>query len=363
MTAALQFRESGVFFIAIEPKAGMRDRCRQVVQEELNKIINNGIDKDALIKIVRRKERKFLGLCESPSSLVYEWMQSFFATGSEREIFNRVDEFYNATDEKVQEYVKNNLDPLLMNELLVLPIPESQKERWLSNKKRSEEVDATILKNFVRTKPVEQPSFALTMREPDQIDFSFPKPDREIVLNNGLKVILRKSSHVPLLHFECLFKNASYLAKSKEGQLLDVAMNSLMERSIGATKEENVSFFELYGAGVAFDSQGARLSTVSVGYKPLLERLYHILTKPSFDKSLVEKVKAIFIDAYQRSKDVPTDLAFRLFLSMVYRNHPHGWTFDEMIDAVKNLSVSDLSALHKKYVSPNNMHILRYKYF
>lgn len=358
LTAALQFRESGVFFIALEPKAGQKDRCREVVKEELNKIINGGIDSDALVKIVRRKERKFLGLFESPSSLIYEWMQSFFATGDEHEIFNRVDEFYQTTEEKVQEYVKNHLDPLLMNELQVLPIPEEHKNRWIENKQRSEKMDALILEKFVRTQPVEPPAFAPKMSDPHQIDFLFPKPDRVVELENGLKVVLRRSVHVPLLHFECLFKNASYLSKAKEGQLLDVAMNSLIERSIGATKEENVDFFEMYGAGYAFDSQGARLSSVNVGYKPVLERLFHVLTKPSFDQKLVEKVKAIFVDAYNRSTDVPTEVAFRLFLSMIYRNHPYGWTFDEMIEGVENLSISNLYSLHKKYVSPHNMFIV-----
>jgi zinc protease len=348
-------RDAGIFYISVVPKEGCREKCRKAVQEELEKVIKNGVDDDALLKIIRQKERHFLGMFENTSELTYEWIQSFFATGDEFEVFKYLDQFYQVDEEMVQKFTKDHIDPMLINELNVLPLPKEKRGRWLENKKRSEEMDAKILQKFVRTLPLETPRFALTIPDPNPLQFAFPKPDKTITLKNGLKIILKKSKHVPMLQAMCQFKDSQFFSKSQEGQSLDVMMNSLMEGSENFSKKNNVDFFELYGAGYAFGANGAALSVANVGYKPVLERMFQVLTKPKFEKSALEKIKAIYVDSYQRCKDDPGKVATRLLMSMAYRNHPFGYTFDEVIDSVKKLTVNDLYALHKKYVSPDNM--------
>ena len=354
-TGVLQQQESGIFFIIVEPKEGQADRCKTIVQEELRKIIEHGIDEKALTKVVRQKERSFLSMMQNAQALTYQWMQSLFATDDEYALFRRLDEYYKVDQAAIRSYFKTYLDPFLINELNVLPLPEDKRELWTYNKAQSEQIDAAILQKFERTLPLEEPKFVMTMPEPNKLEFTFPKPDEIVTLENDLKVIFHKSTHVPIIQVSCRFKDASFLSSSKEGLLLELMMSMLMEGSVGFSKKENVDFFELYGAGYSFGSDGAQLSTVNVSYKPLLERLFHVLTKPEFTQKALDKLKAIYVDSLQRSKDSPQEVAIRLFKSMVYKNHPFGWNLDEAIEYIKQATLQDIKELHKEYVSSNNM--------
>jgi zinc protease len=324
----------------------------------LKKVIAKGVDNDALIKIIRRKEHEFINILQSSQSLTFGWIKSFFSTNDEFELFKRIDEFYKIKENMVQEFIKNYLDPFLMNELQVLPIPEDKKPLWVESKKLSEEMDAEILKKFTRTAPLENPSFVYKMPDPKKLDYVYPKPDRIVELKNGLKVIFKRRTDLPLFTAMCRFKDAGFISYSKEGQVVDVMMDVLMEGSVGFTKKDNVDFFELYGASYHFGSEGAGISMVNVGYKQVLKRLFHVLTKPKFNAKALEKEKNIFIDRLERQKDDPWAVANRLAFKMVYRDHPYGWSFDEAIASIKKLKVADIKKLHKRHVSPANMMVV-----
>jgi len=132
----------------------------------------------------------------------------------------------------------------------------------------------------------------------------------------------------------------------------------LMEKSVGFSKTENVDSFELHGASYGFDEKGVNLSMINVGYQPVLKCLFHVLTMPEFESEALEKVKEIFIDSHKRSKDSPQSMAVRLLQSMVYRNHPYGWDYDDAIELVESLTVDDMRNLHRAYVSPANMMVV-----
>lgn len=357
---SIQLKESGILFVLVEPKEGCSFKCKVTVTGELTELIKKGVDSHALIKVVRKKEREFFSMLENPRSLTYEWIQSFFATDDEFDLFKRVDEFYRIDEAMVKKFIQTNLDPFLINELKVLPLPPDKKEQWLENKKRSDAADAAILQKFVRTEPVEEPLFASFMPDPKPLNFSFPQPDRVVVLDNGLKIILRKSNAqpLPLIYTTCRFNQASYFSMAKEGVAMSVMMSMLMEKSVGFSKTENVDCFELHGAGYAFDSSGARLATTNVDYLPVLKCLFHVLTMPEFEREALEKIKEIFIDSYKRRKDSPQAVAVRLLKSMVYKKHPYGWDFDDAIELVEGLSLSNLQKLHTTYVSPANMTVV-----
>ena len=348
-------KESGVFFILIEPKNGCREKCRNVVIQELSKIVKDGNVEDRLKRVVRTKEREFFSSMESAGVLAYEWIKSFFATRDEYEIFRRVDKFYDINSKVIQDFVSQYLNTCFINEMALLPLPEDKKGLWLKNKEFAERMDLEILKKHIRTEPLEEPKFVNTMPEPNKLNFSFPKPSKTVTLKNGLDLILYKSDHAPLISSNCRFKDASFFSLSKVGLTIELMMNMLIEGSVGFSKKENVDFFEAHGVRYVFDSMGGRFDSLNVAYKAILERFFHVLTNPKFSKDSLEKLKAIFVDMYQRSKDSPQAVAIRSFKSMIYRNHPYGWIFDEAIELINKLKLSDLEEFHKKYISPENM--------
>lgn len=352
---AYTFMEAGIFWILVEPLPGKIDACRAIVTAELKKAAEHGFEPHELEHMIRGQAKGFFSGLQKYTSMAYEWIDSFFATGDEYEFFNRADRFAKVSSIQVQDYIKEYLDSLTMNQMDVVPMPEKFAKISVAAKQQSDELDRKILTKYVRTAPVEPASYALHVPPPHPLEFTFPKPDRMLTLDNGLTLIMRQNKNLPLVSVDCKFKEGYYLASSKESSAMSLMMGSLIEGSEGFDKNANVGFFELYGADYGFGADGGSLSMLSDEVEKLLARFYHILAKPKFAKEAIEKLKILQIDSFQRSLDDPMSVAVKLLKSKIYAGHPFGWTFEEGIELTKKLNEQALDALHKQLVTPNNM--------
>lgn len=348
-------RQAGVFWILVEPLPGKIEECRKLVGEELVKAVKDGFTPHELEHMIRAQAKGFFQGLQKPKNIAYDWMDSYFATGDEYEFFNRAQRFADVSSKMVQEFIKAFLDPILMNQMDVVPMPESLHALSEQAKHDSDELDAKILAKYVRTAPIEPPQLALHMPPPHALEFSFPKPDKLVTLANGLTLILRQNKALPLISVGCKFKESNYISSAKEGIAASLMMGCLIEGSEGLTKNENVDFFELYGADYGFGSDGGGLSILSDEVEKLLQRFYIVLTKPTFPKDALEKLRVIQLDSFKRSLDDPSQVAVKLLKSKIYAGHPFGWTFEEAIELTQKLTDKAAHALHKELVAPNNM--------
>ncbi len=346
---------SGVFLIFIEPVTGKIEECRKLVQDELKKVMVEGFSEKELEHMIKIQGKHFLQRLQSFDSLVQEWIITYFATSDEYYLFNRVNRFVDLTSADIQAFMKEYLDPFLMNQIQVLPVPESKKHLVELAKKKTEAFDEKILSKFVRTTPVEKPRYVDKMKVPEALDFSFPKPDCFIKLANGLTVLLRANRSLPLLSVQCKFKDYFYLQGSKEGILVDLMMRSLIEGSDGLNKKALVDFFEFHGVDYDFGTAGARLSLLSIDVQPIMKRFVQMLTKPAFTTEALEKLKTMAIDSFERDKDDAVEVANRNLKKLVYSEHPFSWDFNEAIELLEKITLDELRELHKDFVVPANM--------
>ena len=226
---AQKFMKSGAFLILVEPVNGKADECRAIVQKELEKAVKSGFTGSELEHMARSEAKRFFQKLQSPRSFTYEWLTSFFATGDEYKVFGRVNRFVDLESKQVQNFIKEYLDPFLINQIEVLAVPENKKEINRQARQESDELDKQILSKYVRIEPIEQPRLAPTLPGPEPLDFVFPKPDKVMMLENGLKVLLRQHRLLPIISLSCKFKEAFYFSATLEGVLLDVMMSMLME--------------------------------------------------------------------------------------------------------------------------------------
>ena len=350
-----QLMEAGLFLILLEPVDGKSEQCRKIIEEELKKIVKNGVSEEELNKVIRTKEREFFDDLQSLQGFTHEWIKSYFATKDEFDVFKKLKAFNKINSEQIQDFVGKYLDPFFMNQIELLPLPKEKNSVLQMAKNESDKLDMEILGTHVRTTPIEEPNFVKKMPAPHELDFNFPKPSKDFVLDNGLQVLLHKNSLWPILSLNCRFRDASYFSDAKEGILFDLMMNALMEGSLKYSKKENVNFFDAYGAAYSFDVSGGALSLLKEDFQAIFERFFYILNNPTFSKDAVEKLKNIYIDIFQRSKDSPSDVASRILKNLIYRNHPFDWTFDQAIEILKKVKTDDLKQLHKKYVTAGNM--------
>lgn len=352
---AHQLMGAGLFFVIVEPLKNKSFECKKLVTEELNNIVKNGVQKSEIEKVVNTREREHFQTLQSLSGFAYEWIESYIATKDEYDVFASVNRYAKVSADKIIEFIKNYLDPFFVNEISVLPLPEDKKTTWQKLKEKSEEMDKLILDKHQRTAPLEAPKFINKVKNPEKLEFVFPKPDKDITLENGLNVLIYKNQPWPIFSATCRFKQATFLADSKEGILLDFMMNFLMEGAAGFSKEENVDFFESLGATYSFDVTGGFVTSLSKNMDKVLTRFCEIITKPDFPESELEKLRDIFLDLYERRKDSQKDLGLKIFKNLIYKNHPFNWTFDEAIELFKAVDIKKLKELYKKYVAPQNM--------
>ncbi len=354
---AYKFMEAGLFLIFIQPMPGMRDRCIQLVQQELAAVTKNGVTSQELERIAKTESKNFFHHMQDFEEFTHEWIQSYFATGDELNIFKRVNQYYVITSDDIKQYMAQYLDPFLMNSMCVVPLPEAKKSLKEHIRKLTDDLDKKILARHQRTTPIEKPKAAPSYPSPVPLSFQFPKPDKIIELPNALKVILSARHDTPLIAFNCQFKDSYCLSDTREGISLEIMMEMLMEGSKKYTKKENVDLFESNGASYAFDAQGARFSCLRQDFEVLFERFLHIITNPSFGQEALDKLKQIYVEQYTQLKDSPKDVGMRLLKNTLYHDHPFEWTFDDAIKIVKALTLADLQQLHATYVCPINMTI------
>lgn len=347
--------ESGAFLILIEPVAGKIQDCRALVERELKNAIDHGFSERELEHMIKMQGKHFLQRLQNFDSLAQEWIVTYFATGDEYQLFNRVNRFADITSTQVQAFIAEHLDPFFMNQMQVLPVPESKQHLVDEAQIRNEAFDETILAKFVRTAPLEKPRYVHEMKQPEPLDFTFPKPDRVVKLTNGLTVLLKENRSLPLLSVQIKFKDYFFLQSAKEGVLTDVMMRALIEGSQGLTKKELVDFFEFHGVDYYFGPSGARLSMLNADVPLILKRFVQVLTKPTFAPNVLDKLKMMAIDSFERDKDDAIEIAHRELKKLAYAGHPFSWDFDDAISFLKTATVDDIWKQHTALVSPANM--------
>jgi len=352
---AQKFMEAGVFVILIEPVAGKAEACKKIVRDELEKAVEKGFSAKEFEHMTKSQGKRFFEKLQFFTKFTYEWLSSYFATDDEYAIFDRVNQFVDIESSQIQAFIDEHLDTFFMNQIEVLPLPESKKDLGKKLKEESAALDRKIMETYVRTQPVEEPKFVYELSVDPHLDFTFPKPDRLITLKNGLKVLLRQNRTLPLISLNCKFNEFFYFSAAKEGVPVSLMMDMLLEATDGYTKKENVDFFEFHGVSYYFGSGGGRLSLLADNYKKIFERFVQILLHPTFSKDAFVKLKNIMIDSFMRSKDEPSEVGIRQLKSIIYSKHPFDWSFDEAIELVKNLLLDDLRKLHTGYVVPSNM--------
>lgn len=342
----------GIFFVFVDPVIGKSEKCRSIVQKVLNSIIETGFSDQEIVRMVNGKTRSFLQKMSNNKDFTYRWIKSFFSTDDEMEIFKRQNRYQQVTSEQLQDFAARYLDPFLMNQIEIVPVPENKREFIEASRKNWDKVERQILKAHKRTSPLEKPRVADTMKDPEPLDFTFPKPDRVLELENGLKIMLKSQKNWPIVAMCCRLKEAEYFARAREGRALGIMMSMLMEGSSGYTKKELVDFFEQRGVKYRFSSSGVSCTALAHDAVDVLERLAHIVMQPILPKESIDRIKARKCSHYYHVQDVSRTLAKRELLNLVYQGTPFSWTFDQAIQDLEHLTRADLIKLHQKYICP-----------
>lgn len=203
-----------------------------------------------------------------------------------------------------------------------------------------------------------------TMISPEDIaypplSFSLPEPER-VELNNGIILYILEDHELPLINVSAVIRTGSiYDPVGKEG--LAEITGSVMRTggtkdSTGDTIDETLdNMAGIISVSMGKESATAELSILKKDIDRGIEIFSSILMNPIFEKSKLNRAKALKMEALRRIYDNPQELAFREFVRLIYRGNPRGRL--SSVASVKNITQNDCIQFHQRFFYPGNIMI------
>lgn len=178
-------------------------------------------------------------------------------------------------------------------------------------------------------------------------------------LPNGLRVIVKRDAHLPLVNLQ-----AYVLA----GSLVDTPETAGRSALVGAMLDKGTAQHSAQQIAEYYDSIGGKFSmtagrntvygsvtTLREDFAKAAALFAECFLQPSFPEAEFEKAKQRTLGAIARRADDPQQEIFDLFYDKLPATSPYHLIQGGKAETVKALSASDLRTYHAKYFVPNNM--------
>jgi predicted Zn-dependent peptidase len=186
--------------------------------------------------------------------------------------------------------------------------------------------------------------------------FAFPEIVRH-TLDNGLEVRTVEHASIPVITFVLQVDGGSGADTSdKEGLAAIVA--DMVDEGTGTLSAIDVSDALAriggdYDVDVSPDVTVFSLTTLTRFAVRGAALLADMTTKPSMRDTDFTRVRQLRLDRLKQLKDLPTAVAERAFLRLMYAQHPYGHLPIGSDAALRRLSLEDVSAVHTATFQPS----------
>ncbi len=184
------------------------------------------------------------------------------------------------------------------------------------------------------------------------------QPYKEVILSNGLKVLLIEDHSLPYFTMKLLVK-----AGSNEDPLtysgLGTVVGELLDK--GTSHQTALALADQMGqigsslsVDVTNDFTLISATTLSQHQEKLTQLFSAMVTEPSFAESEVTRVKKQLLSVLQKSVDNPSDLAEFAYNAYLYGTHPYARRTLGRKRDVQNLRRKSIIKYYLTYYRPNN---------
>jgi len=182
---------------------------------------------------------------------------------------------------------------------------------------------------------------------------------RSVKLPNGLRVLLRRDSRLPLVNIQ---------AFAMGGSLVDDEQTAGRASLVGAMLDMGTADHSAQQIAEYFDSIGGQLAmsagrftvfgsatTLKADFPQAAALFAECITRPTFPAAEFAKVQQLALGAIARRADDPHQEISELFADALPAASPYHIIPGGKAETVKKLTAADLQAFHAKYFVPNNM--------
>lgn len=187
-------------------------------------------------------------------------------------------------------------------------------------------------------------------------DFDFPEIVRHDLLN-GLHVRTVRHSSVPVVTFVLQIGAGGSGADPTGREGLAALVADMTDEGTGPLSALDVSdALARIGADLDLDVSGDAatfsLTTLTRFASRGAALLADIVTRPSLREADFERVRQLRLDRLRQLKDVPSAVAERTFLRLLYGPHPYGHLSIGADATLRQLSLDDMRSFHARVFQP-----------
>jgi zinc protease len=333
-------RHEGVFYVQVEVALdGSPEAARKAVIQELETISTKPVKERELRRAKNLLRAKFAFDVESQNELTSK-IGYFEALGRPDYIRTYMDRIEAITPEQLLETAKATFQPERRTVAIGLAKPKrsggaAAPGPWKGPPKRRVGMPLA---------PQAAPALGEVRRE---------------TLPNGLRILAKKRSDVPVLTIQALV-NAGQIFEPEDKAGLAELVGSLLDEGIEddqgrrRTGDEIAGDLEFVGGQYTTGANGISVKVLSEHADVAFNTARDLLRYPSFPKDRFEKLREDQLAEIESMDQDPTRVARRLFFESAFKGHPFHHPAIGYKETVKALTLDDIEAYYHRLFRPEN---------
>jgi len=185
-----------------------------------------------------------------------------------------------------------------------------------------------------------------------------PGEIRKFTLPNGLRLLIREDSSLPLVSTIAVFKAGSLAETPDDNGITKLCSRVLIKGTKTRTAAQIVDQIESLGGGISSDAGNNSMSVSMRVMKPDaatgLELLADVLLNPAFPEKEIALEKQVQIAGIRAEDEEVTTTARNLMRANLYPGHPYGLRLSGTAATVSQLTRDSLVAFHHRFAVAKN---------
>jgi zinc protease len=186
---------------------------------------------------------------------------------------------------------------------------------------------------------------------------TLPTP-AEKVLANGLRVIVSRSSDLPLVTAELsVLSGASADPEGRAGasaMMAELLTEGTTTRSATEIATQTEALGAVLGAGSGWEASSVSLNVMPQNLEPSMAIMADVALNPAFAREELDRVRAQSLDGFQVGLKNPGTVAGWIAPTVLYDGTPYGHVAGGTPGSLPRLTRDDLVAVHNSWWRPDN---------
>jgi zinc protease len=177
-------------------------------------------------------------------------------------------------------------------------------------------------------------------------------------LSNGLRLLVREDSRLPLVSMSAIFKSGSLAETARDAGITRLFSKVLLKGTQRRTAEQLADEIEAVGGAISSDAGNNSVSVFLRVMEPDLrlgiDILSDVLCRSILPEKAIAREKEIQLADIKAEEEEVTTVARHLMRSRLYPNHPYGLRNLGTPESVAGISRADLEAFRDCYIAGRN---------